>query len=44
MEMEVTGVIAGNAKRFREQRKLTLDAAAALTGVSILFMIRKKWL
>ena len=34
MEMEVTGVIAGNAKRFREQRKLTLDAAAALTGVS----------
>ena len=34
MEMEVTGVVAGNAKRFREQRKLTLDAAAALTGVS----------
>ena len=34
MEMEVTDVIAGNAKRFREQRKLTLDAAAALTGVS----------
>lgn len=32
--MDVTGVVAANAKAIREQKKLTLDAAAELTGVS----------
>lgn len=32
--MDVTGVVAVNAKAIREQKKLTLDAAAKLTGVS----------
>lgn len=32
--MEVTGIVAGNARRLRERRHLTLEAAAALTGVS----------
>lgn len=32
--MDVTNVVASNAKRIREQKKLTLDAAAERTGVS----------
>lgn len=32
--MELNHVVAKNMKRIREQRKLTLDAAAKLTGVS----------
>ena len=32
--MDVTNIVAGNAKRIREQKRLTLDAAAAATGVS----------
>lgn len=32
--MDVTNVVALNARRVREQKKLTLDAAAAATGVS----------
>ena len=32
--MDVTTIVAGNAKRIREQKKLTLEAAAAATGVS----------
>ena len=32
--MDVTKLIAANAKRLREGKKLTLDAAAAATGVS----------
>lgn len=32
--MDVTDVVAVNVKRIREQKKLTLDAAAELTGVS----------
>lgn len=32
--MDVTKLVAVNAKRFREEKKLTLDAAAAATGVS----------
>lgn len=32
--MEVTNVVSQNARRVREQKKLTLDAAAAATGVS----------
>lgn len=32
--MDVTGVVAVNTKTIREQKKLTLDAAAELTGVS----------
>lgn len=32
--MDVTSVVANNAKAIREQKKLTLDAAAELTGVS----------
>ncbi len=32
--MEITDRIAANTRRFREQKKLTLDAAAGLTGVS----------
>lgn len=32
--MDVTTVVAYNAKRIREQKKLTLDAAAECTGVS----------
>ena len=32
--MEITGRIACNAKRIRDEKKLTLDAAAAATGVS----------
>ena len=32
--MEITNMIAANARRLREEKKLTLDAAAALTGVS----------
>lgn len=32
--MDVTSIVAQNAKRLREQKKLTLDAAAEATGVS----------
>lgn len=32
--MDVTGVVAVNIKAIRKQKKLTLDAAAELTGVS----------
>ncbi len=32
--MNVTGVVAVNIKKIRERKKLTLDAAAELTGVS----------
>lgn len=32
--MDVTGVVAVNIKKIREQKRLTLDAAAELTGVS----------
>lgn len=32
--MDITGMIAVNTRRMREQKKLTLDAAAAVTGVS----------
>lgn len=32
--MEVTNIVALNAKRIRQRKNLTLDAAAALTGVS----------
>lgn len=32
--MDVTSVVAANIKRFRERKKLTLDAAAETTGVS----------
>lgn len=32
--MDVTTVVAANAKAIREEKKLTLDAAAAATGVS----------
>ena len=32
--MDVTSIVAANAKKLREQRRLTLEAAAALTGVS----------
>lgn len=32
--MDVTSVVANNAKAIREQKKLTLDAASELTGVS----------
>lgn len=32
--MDVTSVVAVNIKRIREQKKLTLDAAAEVTGVS----------
>lgn len=32
--MDITNIIAANIKRLREQRKLTLDAAASVTGVS----------
>lgn len=32
--MDITNTIAGNTRRTREQKKLTLDAAAAITGVS----------
>ena len=32
--MDVTNLVAVNAKRIREQKRLTLDAAAAATGVS----------
>ena len=32
--MEVTGIVAVNVKRIREQKKLTLDAASEATGVS----------
>lgn len=32
--MEVTSIVAVNIKRIREQKKLTLDAAAEMTGVS----------
>lgn len=32
--MDVTSVVAVNTKRIREQKKLTLDAAAEVTGVS----------
>jgi len=32
--MEVTSIVAVNIKRIREQKKLTLDAAAEVTGVS----------
>lgn len=32
--MDVTNLVAANAKRIREQKRLTLDAAANVTGVS----------
>ena len=32
--MDVTSIVAANAKRIREQKKLTLEGAAAATGVS----------
>lgn len=32
--MDITNTIAANTKRIREQKKLTLDGAAAVTGVS----------
>lgn len=32
--MDVNNIIAANAKKLREKRKLTLDAAAEVTGVS----------
>lgn len=32
--MDITNAVAVNAKRIREQKKLTLDAAASITGVS----------
>lgn len=32
--MDVTNIVAANIKAMREQKKLTLDAAAELTGVS----------
>lgn len=32
--MDITNTIASNTKRIREQKKLTLDAAATATGVS----------
>ncbi len=32
--MEVTNIVANNVKALRERKKLTLDAAAELTGVS----------
>ncbi|MEE3362455.1 MAG: helix-turn-helix domain-containing protein [Anaerovoracaceae bacterium] len=32
--MDVTNIVGANIKSIREQRKLTLDAAAGLTGVS----------
>ena len=32
--MDVTNIVAANVKKIREQKKLTLDAAAELTGVS----------
>lgn len=32
--MDVTNLIAANTKRIREQKKLTLDGAASVTGVS----------
>ena len=33
--MDVTSIVAANAKRIREQKKLTLEGAAAATGVSL---------
>ena len=30
--MDVTNIVAANARKLREQKKLTLDAAAAVTG------------
>lgn len=32
--MDITNIIAANTRQLREQKKLTLDAAAAVTGVS----------
>lgn len=32
--MDITNVVAGNVRRAREEKKLTLDAASAATGVS----------
>ena len=32
--MDVTRIVAENVRRIREEKKLTLDGAAALTGVS----------
>ena len=32
--MDVTGLVAENARRIREEKKLTLEGAAAVTGVS----------
>lgn len=32
--MDITNTIAANTKRIREQKKLTLDTAASITGVS----------
>ena len=32
--MDVNGVVAANVKAIRERKRLTLDAAAAATGVS----------
>lgn len=33
-KMDITAMIAANTRRIREQKKLTLEAAASLTGVS----------
>ena len=32
--MDVTNLVAVNTRKIREQKKLTLDAAASITGVS----------
>ena len=32
--MDVTGIVAANVRRIREEKKLTLEGAATLTGVS----------
>ena len=32
--MDLTSIVAANVKSIREKKKLTLDAAAACTGVS----------
>jgi hypothetical protein len=33
-DMDITNTIASNTKRIQEQKKLTLDAAATVTGIS----------
>ena len=32
--MDITSAIASNTRRIRKQKRLTLDAAASVTGVS----------